>query len=121
MECSTCRKTGLTTDDFHLRTNGYMFKQCRKCRANSTRINRISRTTGLTRQEILDFEASHPNLVCEICGNPESRNCKISYDHCHNLGKPNLRGILCSSCNNLIGLAKDDITILLSAIKYLSQ
>lgn len=38
-------------------------------------------------------------------------------DHCHSRGK--VRGILCQHCNNMLGMAKDDIQILKNAIKYL--
>ena len=41
----------------------------------------------------------------------------MSIDHCHETGK--IRGILCHLCNNLLGNARDNTTILASAIDYL--
>lgn len=38
-------------------------------------------------------------------------------DHCHITGK--IRGFLCSNCNTGLGLFKDNINLLESAIKYL--
>jgi len=66
------------------------------------------------------------NGICTICGNEiksvfmehNKLNC-AQVDHNH---KTNcVRGILCRHCNHLIGNARDDIKILLSAIKYLEQ
>lgn len=53
---------------------------------------------------------------CDICGVMEH---KLTWqtDHNHVTGKT--RGILCADCNFLLGNAKDDTSILLSAIEYL--
>jgi len=54
--------------------------------------------------------------------NTVTRNGKIkrfAIDHDHQTGK--VRGLLCGFCNALIGYAKDDISILKSAIKYLTK
>ena len=66
------------------------------------------------------------NFVCDSCKKPERstyRTTKIvkalAVDHCHTTKK--LRGLLCSRCNILIGLAKDDIEILQNAIDYLKR
>ncbi len=57
---------------------------------------------------------------CKICGTVEV-GCKghgrFSVDHDHKTNK--VRGLLCQSCNLLLGDAKDDIRILKSAIQYL--
>jgi len=65
------------------------------------------------------------NGVCAICGQVESDvNHKtqevrgMAVDHCHDSGK--IRGLLCRSCNTLLGNAKDNIDILKRAIDYLS-
>lgn len=64
------------------------------------------------------------NHLCAICNNPEivryKGNLKIlCVDHSHSTGK--VRGLLCSRCNKAIGLLEDDMTLLLSAIKYLRR
>lgn len=64
--------------------------------------------------------------VCAICKKPEiikdgrtGKKRNLSVDHCHNTNK--VRGLLCSKCNNGIGLFNDSIKSLKSAIKYLGK
>jgi hypothetical protein len=40
-------------------------------------------------------------------------------DHCHTTGK--IRGLLCRHCNLMLGLARDNTTILESSIVYLNR
>lgn len=62
------------------------------------------------------------NGVCAICKEPETtviRNKVISMpvDHDHVTGSP--RGLLCTKCNRGLGLFRDKIDVLNSAISYL--
>ena len=64
------------------------------------------------------------NGICIICGKPETRTLyntitHLVVDHNHETGK--IRGLLCHNCNILIGCAKDNITMLQSAINYLHR
>lgn len=66
------------------------------------------------------FEAQ--NGVCAICYRPETfilkgRTHSLAVDHCHKTGK--IRGLLCRNCNQMLGLAKDNIKTLESAVEYL--
>lgn len=58
------------------------------------------------------------NDKCPICetspGNPKNWHL----DHCHKTGK--IRGILCSRCNQGLGLFKDNVESLRKAIEYLN-
>jgi hypothetical protein len=51
---------------------------------------------------------------CAIC---KKDNKKLCIDHDHSTGI--VRGALCTTCNSLLGMAKDNIQILKSAIEYL--
>ena len=57
---------------------------------------------------------------CKICEvNHNKPHNYFAVDHCHITNK--VRGLLCNRCNRSIGLLKEDISILQSAIKYLSK
>jgi hypothetical protein len=57
---------------------------------------------------------------CKICNTHQTQlKRKLFVDHCHTTGK--VRGLLCQPCNTLLGQAKDDLTILQQAIKYLEE
>jgi len=52
---------------------------------------------------------------CSICRNI----VPLVLDHDHGTGQ--FRGWICDSCNKMLGMAKDNPTILEAAIKYLSE
>lgn len=67
-------------------------------------------------------QLSKQNNVCAICKQPEKavirgRVIAMPVDHDHNTGKA--RGLLCTACNRGLGLFKDRVDILKSAIDYL--
>ncbi|QNJ56294.1 endonuclease VII [Gordonia phage Ohgeesy] len=62
--------------------------------------------------------------VCDICGQPErhERNGVVrllNKDHDHTTGE--WRGLLCSRCNQAIGLFSDNVELLRRAIEYLDN
>ncbi len=58
--------------------------------------------------------------ICNIELNPKSHHVdSIHIDHNHTTKK--VRGLLCSSCNVMLGYAKDNTTLLQKAIKYLNK
>lgn len=60
------------------------------------------------------------NDCCKICNeHKDSFDRALAVDHCHITNK--VRGLLCKNCNMLLGKAKDKISILKSAIKYLEE
>lgn len=68
--------------------------------------------------KILDSQ----NLKCPICmrdikPRPSKRMTHI--DHCHRTGK--VRGILCSDCNKLLGMSRENIQTLKNAISYIRK
>ena len=60
--------------------------------------------------------------LCAICGSDSpgrrgSKNFAVDHDHT----TKGVRGLLCHPCNVMLGLAKDNIEILETAIKYLKD
>ena len=61
---------------------------------------------------------------CGICGVELVRGCKrdpnrACVDHDHETGE--IRGVLCNSCNLLLGYSKDSIENLTKAVLYLTR
>jgi len=59
---------------------------------------------------------------CAICRTKTPRtlnNLSFCIDHCHK--KNIIRGLLCSICNRILGLLKDNIKILYKMIEYLNK
>jgi uncharacterized Zn finger protein (UPF0148 family) len=56
--------------------------------------------------------------VCAICQKtPQQNGKRLAVDHCHRSSQ--VRGLLCSTCNQALGLFKDKIEFLKAAISYL--
>lgn len=69
-----------------------------------------------------EFDAllADQDFFCGICGKAEYISGReFSVDHDHQTGQ--VRGILCSECNILIGKAKEDVAVLKAAIRYLER
>jgi len=56
---------------------------------------------------------------CAICKTPFKDTSEACVDHSHDTGE--VRGLLCNQCNNGLGRFMDNITILQSAITYLTN
>lgn len=87
------------------------------------RNNHLMDTFGITLERYNEMHDAQDGK-CAICGNPETarRNGKVRWlavDHCHD--SSNVRGLLCGSCNPMIGYAKDNIEVLKKAIAYLES
>jgi hypothetical protein len=74
---------------------------------------------GITLMQFHEMELGQQGL-CKICGKPPSKKrSRLSVDHDHVTGK--IRGLLCVTCNYLLGAAYEDTTILKEAIAYLER
>lgn len=72
------------------------------------------------RDRMLDLQGG----LCAICGgrpngNPNKKGARLHVDHCHTTNK--IRGLLCYSCNTLLGIAKDSPERLEAAAEYLRK
>lgn len=98
---------------------------CRDCLAlpsqMRSRRSLLKNKYGIT-EEMYDEMLKGQNGVCKICKQPpgagSTRGEYLHVDHCHDTNK--IRGLLCHSCNIMLGMSRDSVNILESAIKYLS-
>lgn len=92
------------------------------------RRNEVRRNHGIEPEEYDGLIAAQDGR-CAICrrlpggrangrareGHPPS----LHVDHDHRTGR--IRGLLCSNCNTMLGLAGDDVVVLAAAIEYLKR
>lgn len=71
---------------------------------------------GITLEQKLEM-LKNQEYSCDIC-KVELLDSSVSYvDHDHKTGV--IRGILCNTCNRALGMFKDDVKVLESAVLYL--
>lgn len=127
LEAFTVRKTG--------RRAGHPVSYCKACKVHRQKLNyangvydRVTRPYmlkakyGITTGQY-DEMMSRQGGKCAICGTENGASAKgtktLSVDHCHSTGS--VRGLLCNNCNRAIGLLKDNVAVLESAIMYLKK
>lgn len=77
---------------------------------------KLKREYGITLEEFCCMEEEQGNK-CAICGLvSEKRMC---VDHDHETGT--VRGLLCPACNKMIGMSKDNPSVLERAAEYLRE
>lgn len=91
---------------------------CKSCWGNSERNLKLRKNFGLSREDFEHLVDEHAGR-CAICfrqptGMPGDH---LSVDHNHVTGK--IRGLLCTSCNLLLGSCKDSVDTLRYAMDYL--
>ena len=132
MICKKCGKNS-PLDNFYRNKSyksGYA-SQCKDCARAVGRAN-YHKDPGTMRERQLKNKFNRDNAwyestlqaqggVCQICKCPPLKNGtkKFPVDHDHKTGK--VRGILCQSCNHMLGNAKDNIETLDNAISYLAK
>ena len=111
--CYTCKNI-LPSDHFYKapsKDNG-LSHQCKKCKRDEN----YKKQYGISLDDYNKMLSEVDN-TCEICNEPDST--RLAVDHCHTTGQ--VRGLLCRKCNTAIGLLRDRIDLLESAIKYLEK
>jgi len=119
-ECKSCGGAHLRNAK-HLK-QGVRSRDCDNYRSwNWTGLDRwdaiIRRTYGIT---LNDYEKmlKEQGDGCKICGKTEEQEGRrLAIDHCHSSGE--VRGILCSNCNQAIGLLNDDVEVIEKAAEYI--
>ena len=77
------------------------------------------KTTYNLSKEAWDLKFTEQNKCCAICKTKKPNGKGWHIDHNHISKK--IRGILCHSCNSVLGFSKDNISILKTAILYLKK
>lgn len=96
------------------------YREKHKERFNKLNRNRVLKNKYGIDQEDYDVMLKEQDYVCAICGGGQINNyVNFSVDHCHNTGK--VRGLLCQTCNQGLGLFKENIITIQNAIKYLEK
>lgn len=114
------RKRGIPTDrrciecaaDINARHGLARF--CEECYAARRRFHHQLAQYGLTAEEFADLLATQGGH-CAMCDATDG----LQVDHDHDSGA--VRGLLCSPCNRILGLVKDDPEILRAGIAYLQR
>ncbi len=99
-------------------------KAWRKDNLDVIRSRNLKVSFGITIDDY-DVLLSKQNEVCAICGNKETRKNmygirRLAVDHNHTTGK--IRGLLCSTCNQGLGMFYTDengIDLLLKSVEYM--
>ena len=124
IQCKGCNKT-LKVQFRKSKTREWCSKRC----ANTNNVHRNS-DRGFYRyleRKWNIYKEEYDKMVskgCGICGEQETRKIKgntikMPLDHDHKTGKP--RGVLCSHCNQGLGMFKDNTDRLQKAIDYLNS
>ena len=93
----------------------------RKRRSVGTRNQRLQETYGITEE---DYQAllRAQGGVCAICQGKRPGNYDVDHDHKLGNCREAVRGLLCKRCNRrLLPAALDNVAVLHSAIKYLTD
>ncbi|MFJ1979304.1 endonuclease domain-containing protein [Streptomyces albogriseolus] len=87
-----------------------------ECRAEVQALQLTASMYGLTLEQTRVVRSIG---ACMICSSTVSgfESGIFAVDHCHGSGV--VRGVLCQSCNFLLGNARDEVDVLFAAIKYL--
>ena len=125
-QCTRCKRV-LPVASFSKARNmkDGLYPRCRECHRkyylankNKIRIRELKSRYGLTLDEYLQLERAQCN-ACAICGVAQKGSRHLAVDHHHATGK--VRGLLCQTCNPMIGLAKETPWILEAAMQYLNR
>ena len=92
--------------------NASLSKDEKAKRAERQRFSEYKRIYNLP-DELAKQLANNREGICKLCNETKL----LVVDHCHISG--NVRGLICSHCNSVLGYAKDNVNVLKNAIDYL--
>jgi hypothetical protein len=91
-------------------------KKKKQTNPNYHRDTYLQSTYGIS-QEQYDLMLEQQDGKCAICHYPPEDGSVLHIDHCHKSGK--LRKLLCSYCNQALGLFRDDAERIAAAAEYI--
>ena len=110
--CKECRKNNYQENKEEISKKAKEFYRNNK---HIKRNNDLKTKFGITLDQYNKM-LENQNDICAICGG-NNDYISLAVDHNHETGK--IRGLLCGSCNGMLGLAKDNLLILIKGVKYL--
>lgn len=131
--CGLSRNNGRWPTPRPDRPNAYYCAKCESDRQNEWRklqrtknplvFKRRDKNTKLKHLFGLNIDqyeqmVKNQNNKCAICDNPEKTR-HLAVDHNHNTGQ--IRKLLCTHCNNLLGNCREQIAVLQKAIRYIEE
>ncbi len=127
--CSRCKETKLIAEFWKgqsrcIPCSKDAQKNCWDSRTPKKRLEQhLKYKYGIDPEQFLQTLAEQDHK-CAICKDNlpdflkyENRRRGYAIDHNHDTGE--FRGVLCLHCNSLLGMAQDDIAVLLAAVEYL--
>lgn len=119
--CKTCHSTTMRAWRQAKKNNVAAWQAQKAAQRLANEVQRKQRKLRFFNISIATYEQLLVRLgpYCNICGLPEQRadRKRLSLDHDHSTNI--IRGLLCSRCNTLLGLARDEIGRLERAAAYL--
>lgn len=109
--CSGCGLLRLNRE-YGPKSGGGLRSACLECESVRAKAKRY----GISEDEVRAAEATERCMICKT-DNPGDRGWAI--DHDHDTGA--VRGVLCQFCNVGLGMFRDNIEALESAISYLKE
>jgi hypothetical protein len=120
-QCKECRRSYLLKPDVQERDRRYKREWARtNYNPQAGRNKNLQNNYGISIAEFNQLFESQGGK-CAVCENTLEVKGKGAFtahvDHDHKTGK--VRGLLCQSCNFVLGHGRDDVNILVKAINYL--
>jgi len=117
-KCSKCGEVKpLSEFHRHKRYKDGVYFSCKSCRKPSKKAAHLKSRFGITiNQYEMMLERQH--YGCKICGQQCTTGRSLAVDHCHQTGR--IRGLLCSKCNQGLGMFNDDVNRMNLAAQYLT-
>ena len=121
MVCRKCGEAKHVSLFAFRKDSGKYRTECEPCRSMGEQARRYGITVGDI--ERMKEESGNRCAICKTHADdiPHAtfKHNPLVIDHCHTTGQ--VRGLLCPTCNNMLGHAKDNVAILSAAITYLSS